>query len=149
MPAPASPPNPANWKISAQAAAGGDILLRVQPGGALENDPTDFIPDQPFVKSVSSGGSIKRDGKAWLIHLKRATKDALKQPIPQGNSFSGILIGVRPIAIPDTAIATVAASASPPPAPLPLAGLLPDPRRHAVRRPDPQPDALRVPGASA
>ena len=92
------------WKISAEST-GGDILLRVEPGGALENDPVDFIPDQPFVKSVSSGGSIKRDGNAWLIQLNRAAKDALDNDIPQGTSFSGILIGPRPVMIPETTIA--------------------------------------------
>ena len=96
------------WKISAEST-GGDILLRVEPGGTLENDPVDFIPDQPFVKSVSSGGSIKRDGNAWLIQLNRAAKDALDNDIPQGTSFSGILIGPRPVMIPETTIAKASA----------------------------------------
>ena len=98
------PTKPDRWKISAQSD-GGDILLRVEPGIALENDPTDFIPDQPFVQSVSSGGSIRRDGEAWLIQLKRATKNALDQEIPQLASFSGILTGPRPVVIPETVIA--------------------------------------------
>ena len=91
-------------KISAQSD-GSDILLRVEP---LETAPTDFIPDQPFVKSASSGGSIQRDGDAWLIRLPRATKDALDNDIPQRNSFSGILLGARPILIPETTIGTPA-----------------------------------------
>ena len=92
------------WKISAQNA-GDDILLSVDPGMALDQAPTDFIPDQPFVLGTSSGGSIKRDGNVWLIRLKRATKDALEQPIPQGKSFAGILTGPRPVIIPQTVIA--------------------------------------------
>lgn len=114
------PAKPSNWKFSAQPAAG-DILLRVEPGGALQNDPTDFIPDQPFVKSVSSGGSIKRDGDAWLIQLKRATKDALENDIAQGDSFSGILIGPNPVLVPETRI-TAANTA---PVPLPFFKYLP------------------------
>ena len=113
------PAHPANWQISAQSAADGTILLRLDPGGKLENDPTDFIPDQAFVRSASSGGSIKRDATGWLIQLQRATEDALKQPIPQGSALSGILIGPRPVTIAETAITR------PPPAALPLAGFLP------------------------
>jgi len=100
------PAQPAHWQFSAQAdAGGGGILLRVDPGGALADDPTDFIPNQPFIQAASAGGSIRRDGNAWLIQLQRATKDALDNPIPQGTSFSGILTGPRPVAVPDTAIA--------------------------------------------
>ena len=94
-----------NAKISARPD-GSDILLRMEPGETLEGNPTDFIPDQPFVKSASSGGSIQRDGKAWLIRLPRATKDPLENDIPQGNSLSGILIGTRPVLIPETTIGT-------------------------------------------
>ncbi len=101
----------AGWTFSA-SPAGEDILLRVKPAGALENDPVDFVPDQPFVLSASSGGSITRDGDAWLIRLKRATKDALENDIPQGDAFSGVLTGDRPVAVPLTKIA--AASAEPP-----------------------------------
>ena len=105
-------------KISARPD-GSNILLRIEPGETMETTPTDFIPDQPFVKSASSGGSIQRDGKAWLIRLPRATKDALENDIPQGNSFSGILLGTRPILIPETTIGIPAAiSATPQPLPL-------------------------------
>jgi len=99
------------WKFSAQSD-GGDIQLRVEPDGALGKDPTDFIPDQPFVKSASSGGSIKREANGWLIQLPRATKNAIEADIPQGKSFSGILTGSRAIAVPDTLIASPAAGAT-------------------------------------
>ena len=92
-----------NAKISARPE-GNEILLRVEPGEIIDSDPTDFIPDQPFIKSASSGGSIQRDGDAWLIRLPRATQDPLDNDIPQGNSFSGILLGTRPVLIPETAI---------------------------------------------
>ena len=81
----AKPTNPAGWTFTAQPE-GTDLVLRVKPSGALENDPIDFVPDQPFVKSVSSGGSIQRDGDAWLVRLQRAAKDALDNDIPQGDS---------------------------------------------------------------
>jgi thiol:disulfide interchange protein DsbD len=113
------PAKPGNRRISAQAAAGSDILLRIEPGGPLEANPSDFIPNQAFVHAASAGGSIRRDGNAWLIQLKRATRDALENPIPQGTSLSGILIGRPPVAIPDTAIASA------PPVSLPFSQFLP------------------------
>jgi thiol:disulfide interchange protein/DsbC/DsbD-like thiol-disulfide interchange protein len=104
----------ASLKITAQSD-GGDVQLRVN--SAVE--PTDFIPNQPFLQSVSSGGSIGREGDLWLIKLKRATIDAFDNPIPQGTSISGILVGPKSYHIPDTAIA------SPPAKPLSFAKYLP------------------------
>ena len=100
------------WQFSA-SPDGENILLRVKPPGALENDPVDFVPDQPFVKSVSSGGSITRSGDAWEIRLPRATKDAIENDIPQGDSFSGILLGEKPVAVPLTKIGAAVTMASP------------------------------------
>lgn len=97
------PARPEGWSFTARPD-GEDILLRVKPDGALENDPVDFVPDQPFVKSVSSGGSIQRAGDAWEIRLKRAAKDALDNDIPPGDAFSGVLIGPKPVAVPLTKI---------------------------------------------
>ncbi len=120
-------PVPADgWKYSA-SSAGDDILLRAEPSGALENDPIDFVPDQPFVKSVSSGGSIKRDGNAWLIQLKRATVLPNEKKVPQGKSFSGILFGPRTVLVPETIISTtsVASTISTAPVALSFSGFLP------------------------
>jgi thiol:disulfide interchange protein/DsbC/DsbD-like thiol-disulfide interchange protein len=93
-------------EITAQSD-GGDLQLRVN--SAVE--PTDFIPDQAFLQSVSAGGSIRRDGDGWLIQLQRATQDAFDNPIPQGKSFSGILVGPKSYQIPDTVIASPPAKA--------------------------------------
>ena len=95
----------ANWKITARPEGEDVVVLSVDAAGALAQAPADFIPDQPFLHAASDGGSIKRDGNAWLVRLKRATKDALELPITQGKSLSGILTGPHPAAIPDTAIA--------------------------------------------
>ncbi len=118
------PTTPEGWTFSAKPD-GGDVILRVKPAGALENDPVDFVPDQPFVKSVSSGGKIERDGDSWSIRLKRAAKDALENDIPQGDSFSGILIGPKPVAVPLTRIGGEAAAATPVRESLPLMKYLP------------------------
>ncbi len=112
------PQKAADWKFTASPASA-EILLRVEPAGALADAPEDFVPDQPFVLSASSGGSITRDGDAWAIRLKRATKDALENNIPQGDAFSGVLTGERPVAVPLTRISAA------PPASLSFAKFLP------------------------
>ena len=105
-------------KITAQSD-GGDIQLRIEPASALRGDPADFIPNQHFLQPASAGGSIKRDGDAWLVDLKRIKLDAFEKAIPQGKSFSGILAGPNAVEIPDTVIG------SPPAKPLPLLKYLP------------------------
>ncbi len=104
----------AGWSSTAYSS-GANIVLRIEPGEKFSGTFTDFIPDQPFVRAASDGGSIRRDGKAWHLELPRATRDAFKTPITQGDSLSGILIGPRAIAIPMTAITR------PPAVPLPWA----------------------------
>ncbi len=107
------PAQQTNWKFTASPDDGA-VLLRVQPDGALEIDPLDFIPDQRFVQSASSGGSIVRDGDAWLIRLPRATKDAFDNEIPQGDAISGILTGPAPVIVPHTVISNAVAMPAPP-----------------------------------
>jgi thiol:disulfide interchange protein DsbD len=105
------------WSFEA-TREGGDILLRVVPAGGYDGEPADFVPDQPFVKSASSGGSIRREGDAWLIRLPGATENAIGGEIAQGDEFSGVLTGARPVAVPMVRIAAAE------PEPLPLAGYL-------------------------
>ncbi len=88
---------------------GESILLRVVAASA----PTEFIPDQPFLLPASAGGGITREGDAFLVKLKRATVDAFGNPIPQGKSFSGILVGQTSIALPEITIASPAAESLP------------------------------------
>ncbi len=112
------PLEPAKLGISA-VSAGGDVALRILPASRIQGTPADFIPNDPFLQAASAGGSIERDGDAWLVTLKRIKKDFLEKPVPQGKSFSGILTGTAAIAIPDTVIA------SPPAKPVPFSKLLP------------------------
>jgi thiol:disulfide interchange protein len=104
-------------EITAQSD-GGDVRVRVQPASALTGTPTDFVPDQPFIQAASAGGSIQRDGDAWLIQLKRIAKDTFDNPVPQGKSLSGILTGTTAVEISETTIS------SPPAAPLPFSKFL-------------------------
>ena len=102
------PTKPASWKFSATSAAD-EVQLRIEPDSAFQDAPTDFIPNQNFLLPASAGGKITRDGNAWRVSLKRATKDALDQPIAQGKSFSGILTGAKPIEVPETLIGSMPA----------------------------------------
>jgi thiol:disulfide interchange protein/DsbC/DsbD-like thiol-disulfide interchange protein len=106
-------------KISTESSRSA-VVLKISPASAIEGKPVDFIPNQPFIQPASAGGSIKREGDAWLIILKIATTDGVDNHIPQGQSFSGILTGPTAVEIPETTFVT------PPPVPsLPLSKLLP------------------------
>ena len=105
-------------KITAQSD-GGDIQLRITPAGSIKETPTDFVPDQPFLQPASAGGKIERDGDNWKVTLKRITKDGFENTVPQGKSFSGILVGPQSVEIPDTVIT------SPPAESLPFSKFLP------------------------
>ena len=58
------PAEPAGWKFHA-TDRGTEIVLRVE-AEAADAEFTDFVPDQPFVKSAGDGGSIAREGDAWV-----------------------------------------------------------------------------------
>ena len=114
------PVEDAKLEISAVSEGGGaDLALRIRPASRIQGTPADFIPNEPFLHPASAGGSITREGDAWLVTLKRIQKDFLEKPVPQGKSISGILTGTAAIAIPDTAIT------SPPAKPVPFSKLLP------------------------
>ena len=113
----AAQPLPAgDIEISANTHSG-EVLLRIES----PTPPTEFIPNQPSILAASAGGSITREGDAWLITLKRATKDAFENPIPQDDSISGILVATTAIKIPLTPL-TISSSAA---TALPIAQFLP------------------------
>lgn len=99
------------WQFSARDDAGGVLLRAVPPTGAAAT-PVDFVPDQAFLKSAGDGGAITREGDAWLIRLPRAETDALGNAIAREDSFSGILTGPHPVAVPPTPIAAAATAAA-------------------------------------
>ena len=110
----------AKLEISAVSEGGtADLVLRIRPASRIQGTPADFIPNEPFLHPASAGGSITREGDAWLVTLKRIQKDFLEKPVPQGKSISGILTGTAAIAVPATVIA------SPPAKPVPFSKLLP------------------------
>lgn len=113
----AAQPRPAGGLEISAISQSGQIQLRLES----PSPPTEFIPDQPSILAASAGGSITREGGGWLITLKRATLDALENPIPQDASISGILVGTTAIQIPLTPL-TLATTAAPA---LPIAQFLP------------------------
>jgi len=106
------PAQPQDWKFQA-STEGPEIVLRVEPDAAGGGEFSDFVPDQPFVKSASSGGEILRDGDAWIIRLQRATRDVLDNEIPQGDALSGVLLGATPVMVPLTEIGAAKPVAAP------------------------------------
>ncbi len=76
---------------------GDDVAIRLRPkaGATPPAPPAEFIPNEKFLQPLSAGGKVAKDGDAWVITLKRATKDMLEQDIPQGDSLSGILVGKK------------------------------------------------------
>lgn len=107
------------WTASAYPS-GDEVVIRLSPdAGApdLSAAPAEFIPNEKFLQPISAGGKVAKDGAAWVITLKRATKDMLEQEIPQGDSLSGILVGEKSataagfaLRIPTTPIETKAAA---------------------------------------
>jgi len=78
-------------------ALAGTIQLNVSPASATDPNGLEFIPDQPFAHPLSEGGSFAREGDAWVLTLKQATKDVLDNDIPLGETLSGILVAKSPL----------------------------------------------------
>jgi thiol:disulfide interchange protein len=93
-------------------ASNGTIRLKVSPAPAADPNGLDFIPDQPFVRPFSEGGSFAREDEAWVLTLKQATKDVLDNDIPMGDRLSGILVAKTPL---DAASGTTAIRMEPTP----------------------------------
>jgi thiol:disulfide interchange protein DsbD len=67
--------------------------------------PVDFIPNEPYLKALSESGKVTPIEDGFLLTLERKKTDFLDDPIPQGNSISGILVGLPNYIIPETRIA--------------------------------------------
>lgn len=114
----AQPTKISSLKLAAQSD-GGDVQLRIEPASNTSGQPTEFIPNQKYLQPASAGGNIVRDGDTWLVTLKRITSDGFNNPVTQGNSISGILVGPTSLEIAETTIGV------PPAKPLPFSEFLP------------------------
>lgn len=74
----------------------------------LTERPTDFIPAQPYLQSISESGEITEIDGGFAIKLDRKKIDFIGEPIPQGNAVSGILLGSTNYLIPEKSLATPA-----------------------------------------
>ena len=63
--------------------------------------PTEFIPNQPYLKALSDGGEVATEDDGFLITIQRKKTDFLDEPIPQGDAVSGILVAETSIVIPE------------------------------------------------
>lgn len=63
--------------------------------------PTEFIPNEPYIKPLSDGGEVSQTGDSYVLTLQRKKTDFLGDEIPQGNTVSGILVADTTFAIPE------------------------------------------------
>lgn len=68
------------------------LTLEISGADRLEGKVVDFIPDQAFVLSISSGGSIEQSGDTLSLQLPTTTENALGEPIEPVDSVSGIVL---------------------------------------------------------
>ncbi len=68
----------------------------------ITGDPVDFIPNEPYLKPLSDGGVFTRTADNITLTLQRKKTDFLDEPIPQGDTVSGILVGETSIRIDET-----------------------------------------------
>jgi thiol:disulfide interchange protein DsbD len=105
-------PHPAPEKISAGSKKDEpDAILLQLP--AMDAPPSEFIPNEPYVKALSEGGKAEANADGILLTLQRKKLDMLDEPIPQGNTVSGIVVTTSPLTIPETAISAPPAEAVP------------------------------------
>ncbi|MDP4897254.1 MAG: protein-disulfide reductase DsbD family protein [Akkermansiaceae bacterium] len=79
----------------------------------LSEAPTQFIPDQPYLRAISDGGEVSKTETGYLVTLQRK-KTIFDDPIPQGNSVSGILIAGKEYLIAETTIPESSTNSSAP-----------------------------------
>lgn len=105
-------PHPAPGEISASAKKDSPdaIFLQLPP---MDAAPTEFIPNVPYLKALSEGGKTEANADGILLTLQRKKLDMLDEPIPQGNTVSGIIVGTSILTIPETAISAPPAEAVP------------------------------------
>lgn len=107
---PKAHPSPAGISAGTTKSSPGVITLQIPD---IDAPPTEFIPNQPYLNPLSDGGKAVADNNGVQITLKRKLTDMLDDPIPQGNTVSGILVGSSIQMIPETRISAPPAEAVP------------------------------------
>ena len=96
-------PLPSEVSASANPDTTSTDSIRLELRG-LKARPTDFIPNEPYLKALSEAGKVTPIEDGFLLTLERKKFDFLEDAIPQGNSISGILVGPYNYVIPETRI---------------------------------------------
>ena len=94
---------PQEVEISANPDETAADSIRLELKG-LNARPTDFIPNEPYLKPLSEAGEISPIEGGFLLKIERKKVDFLDEPITQGNRISGILVGPYNYLIPETNI---------------------------------------------
>jgi thiol:disulfide interchange protein DsbD len=107
---PTNDPKLAEVTAGSSKSAPNAILLQLPK---MDTPPTEFIPNEPYVKALSESGKATVNDDGVLLTLQRKLTDMLDDPIPQGNTISGILVGSTIFTIPETKISAPPAEAVP------------------------------------
>ncbi len=73
----------------------------------LDSQPTEFIPNEPYLKALSDGGTVDTDGDTTVLTLQRNLKDMLEEDIPQGDTVSGILTAGESFLVPEAVVSSL------------------------------------------
>jgi thiol:disulfide interchange protein/DsbC/DsbD-like thiol-disulfide interchange protein len=92
---------PSEFHVEPGKDASDTILIEVPKS---VGQPTEFIPNQPYLKALSDGGNVDPTSDGYLLTLQRKKTDFLDEPIPQGDVVSGILVGETSIVVPEISI---------------------------------------------
>ena len=107
---PMAHPSPTGISAGTTKSSPGVIMLQIPE---MDSPPAEFIPNEPYLNPLSDGGSIVANKNVIQITLKRKLTDMLDDPIPQGNTVSGIVVGSSSYMIPETRISAPPAEAVP------------------------------------
>ena len=91
--------------------SGNTVALNIP---ASMGKPTEFIPNEPYIKALTDGGDVSEAGDSYVLTLQRKKTDFLDEPIPQGNTVSGILIADAATEIPGNLSSGVSTPAAEP-----------------------------------
>lgn len=105
---PTAHPSPDEIAAGSKKESPNEIHLQLPK---METLPTEFIPNQPYLKALSEGGKAATTESGTLLILQRKLTDMLDEPIPQGNTVSGIVVGANTFSIPETNISAPPAEA--------------------------------------
>ena len=107
---PSAHPYPADITAGSMKDAPNEIHLQLPK---MDAPPVEFIPNQPYIKALSEGGKVSETESSTFLILQRKLTDMLDDPIPQGNTVSGMVVGTKSFAIPETRISAPPAEAVP------------------------------------